>query len=402
MEDARFLLIVPGPDTDTLLVVGDTPNQSDGLYKRYEGSEGWGEVLRRGSFHVLVTQQGTYLTGARSGALDLDRSTDGGRTWAEIGPYNECLYEQPSDGTLLACAQQPLEGLYRSTDDGQTWTSLGPVPADEPLVPIALIEHPSAGPGGAPRLVINAKGGLLFSNDGGENVWRSNISQNFRWYGIDLALAREDAPDAGTVYAAVMDFATGEGVLFASTDGAVWRERSRLGTAFLTALEMGSDGALYVGRVPTLGAAPLLRSADGGVTWQPVGEGYDGACVADLASGTDGRLYLAGCSGVWRTTEPLPVSNEAGPEAEERARLEVVPNPFRGRATVAFRLGAAEEVSVQVYDVLGRRVMMLAEDRYPAGLYEVRFDASTLPSGIYIVRLETGGTVQTQRVTLLR
>lgn len=83
------------------------------------------------------------------------------------------------------------------------------------------------------------------------------------------------------------------------------------------------------------------------------------------------------------------------------------PNPFSGTSLVAFDLAEASQVRLEVYDVVGRSVAMLADGAREAGEHVVRLDAGGLPSGVYLVRLETvgeGGTalVQTRRLTLVR
>ena len=88
--------------------------------------------------------------------------------------------------------------------------------------------------------------------------------------------------------------------------------------------------------------------------------------------------------------------------APDALALEAYPNPAAGRATVAFALPEAAEVRVAVYDVLGRRVALLAEGAFEAGRHEVAFDGSALPAGLYVVRLQAGAAVRTQRLTLAR
>lgn len=79
------------------------------------------------------------------------------------------------------------------------------------------------------------------------------------------------------------------------------------------------------------------------------------------------------------------------------------PNPFVLATTLAFRLPAADRATLEVFDVLGRRVAVLAEGAFDAGRHTAAFDGSGLPSGAYLVRLVTAsGTVRTQRITLLQ
>ncbi|NOX37747.1 MAG: T9SS type A sorting domain-containing protein [Calditrichaeota bacterium] len=67
------------------------------------------------------------------------------------------------------------------------------------------------------------------------------------------------------------------------------------------------------------------------------------------------------------------------------------PNPFNPVTTIAFSLPVRSRVRLEVYDVLGREVARLVDGVKPAGRYEVSFDATQLPSGVYIYRLHAKG-----------
>jgi hypothetical protein len=78
------------------------------------------------------------------------------------------------------------------------------------------------------------------------------------------------------------------------------------------------------------------------------------------------------------------------------------PNPFNPSTTIKFELPRASHVSLTVFDVLGREVSELVNERKEAGVYEVKFDGSNLASGVYFYRLQAGDFVQSKRLLLLK
>ncbi len=106
----------------------------------------------------------------------------------------------------------------------------------------------------------------------------------------------------------------------------------------------------------------------------------------------------------WTVTNATPWAVERN-EVASAARagdLGVFPNPFVERTEIAFSLENASKVSLVVYDVRGREVATLAEGTMEAGQHSVTFDAASLPSGVYIYRLQAGSQTETGRMTLVQ
>ena len=78
------------------------------------------------------------------------------------------------------------------------------------------------------------------------------------------------------------------------------------------------------------------------------------------------------------------------------------PNPFNPTTEINYRLAAAGRVALKVYDVLGRTVATLVDEREEAGKYSVTFNASSLPSGVYIYRLTDGSYSKIKKMMLLK
>jgi hypothetical protein len=79
------------------------------------------------------------------------------------------------------------------------------------------------------------------------------------------------------------------------------------------------------------------------------------------------------------------------------------PNPFTASTVIRFSLVTAEEVTLRVYDVAGREVTTLLRNEWLGpGEHQVEFSSSTLPTGIYICRLQAGDSVDSRRMVLIR
>jgi hypothetical protein len=81
------------------------------------------------------------------------------------------------------------------------------------------------------------------------------------------------------------------------------------------------------------------------------------------------------------------------------------PNPFNPATTISYSLPEAMQVTIQIYDMIGRRVAILVDQRQTPGTHNVVWDASSAASGIYIYRVtgisESGSRVFEERTLTL-
>ncbi len=82
--------------------------------------------------------------------------------------------------------------------------------------------------------------------------------------------------------------------------------------------------------------------------------------------------------------------------------LHVTPNPARGRAEVIYRTGAAARVELALFDLLGRRVRLLASGSATPGTHRIELDLGTLAAGTYLCVLETEGEARSRHLTVFR
>ncbi len=78
------------------------------------------------------------------------------------------------------------------------------------------------------------------------------------------------------------------------------------------------------------------------------------------------------------------------------------PNPFNPKTGIRFQVPGVSDVKLSVYDLLGREVAVLVNERKPAGTYTVQFDASGLASGTYVYRMKAGEFVESKKMNLVK
>ena len=159
--------------------------------------------------------------------------------------------------------------------------------------------------------------------------------------------------------------------------------------------------------------AGVLRTGGKGSGWTDVSAGLPPGGVTSLA--IEGSTVYAGVwnAGIWkRPLEEIVTGFDEDPARELPGafRLEQnYPNPFNPTTLVSFHLPAgqtgspvAREVKLSVYDLLGREVAVLVNERKAPGNYQVTFDPAGLSSGVYLCRLIAGRVVLTRTMILVR
>jgi len=97
------------------------------------------------------------------------------------------------------------------------------------------------------------------------------------------------------------------------------------------------------------------------------------------------------------------VDVEKLPEVPTEFRLsQNYPNPFNPSTSIEFSIPKTTNVSLKIYDLLGKEVTTLLDEKKSTGTYKVNFNASNLASGIYVYRLETDEFIDTKKLLLLK
>jgi beta-N-acetylhexosaminidase len=78
------------------------------------------------------------------------------------------------------------------------------------------------------------------------------------------------------------------------------------------------------------------------------------------------------------------------------------PNPFNPSTTIRFFLPAADEVTVTIFDLLGREIETLYCGTIGAGVHEIRWNGGSRTGGVYFCRMQTSRTVLTSKLLLVK
>jgi hypothetical protein len=243
---------------------------------------------------------------------------------------------------------------------------------------------------------------IIHTADGGVNWTKQVWEESGGFCGVSLADV-----NTGTVVGRVFDSSHGMGgwinVILGTTDGGVTWVTQWKGAATLSGVSFADlNNGTVVGNLGT-----ILSTSNGGATWvardgQTTASLY-GVSFADATTGTivgDRGIILNTVSGGTTSVEMKPTAVLPLPGGYVLSQN--YPNPFNPSTTIKFELPKTTVVRLSVYDLLGREVSVLVNDKRDAGVHEVKFDGANLASGAYFYRMQAGDFTLTKRLLLLR
>ncbi len=383
-------------DADALLVAS-----SGRLMRSVDGAASWTTVLT-GATGPYAVAPGRIVAGTAAG---LRRSLDGGATWTATANPSlpptatttrpNALLDQ--GGALVALYGYTRIGkhgvilerygaAFRSLDGGASWTAVSAgLPASSlGAFPVTVgVSFPGS-------IVAVTAGGCVRLTDGAAS-WQP-------------AACPPDGVREVIVSGTTRLVRTGTGVAVSSDGGATWVPR-------VAGLPVPADPFRFWSgaRLVATAAGPLLIADPGGGVrayrldgdaWTALGTTFPaGVAWGGFIETPGGTLYGGSLGrGLWRATGAV-VSEGA---AEAALRLDAPhPNPARGAVRLRFALPAASSATLAVYDVLGRRVAVLAQGALGAGGHEALWETGAA-AGLYVVRLTTPSGVRVRPVTVVR
>ena len=100
--------------------------------------------------------------------------------------------------------------------------------------------------------------------------------------------------------------------------------------------------------------------------------------------------------------QPIGIQEPNQPNPSHFTLYNNFPNPFNPTTTIEFSIPQTEFVTVKVYNIAGHEITTLINDELSIGNHSIQWNGSHQPSGVYFVKIESGGFVQTRKMVLLK
>jgi len=355
-------------------------------------------------------------SGFIGGGVDLLISNDRGESWDSTKTFPEWYYpisyvvHHPLDSnTVFVSNSVPWlyeTLLYKSNDGGNTW-----VVSDSSYYR-EMVFHPTN-----PNIIYGIKEYWFIrkSTNGGE-TWET-INNNLVYSDNNVRVLEIDNNNPNILYCGLWyDYDHPENWRLAITTngGESWERIDS------TLLEIDPEGSVYdilldpnkEGRFYVSYTGGLYLTEDNGKHYQKIYSGEAGRIWSD--NKTPATIYFNSDKGLLRTVDTFVVGikNDKPVIPLNFVLYQNYPNPFNPTTTIKYSIatssplakGRTEEgfVTLKVYDVLGREVATLVNEKQSPGSYSVMFNASGIPSGIYFYKLTAGKFSQTKKMLLLK
>jgi hypothetical protein len=136
----------------------------------------------------------------------------------------------------------------------------------------------------------------------------------------------------------------------------------------------------------------LIRTS---IYWESCVRGWIIFNKDSLSAGIQSGIY-----GTYYTGCPMNIENNS--TVVNYSLYQNYPNPFNAKSNIKYQISKISDVQIKIFDILGREIATLVNEKLQPGSYEVTFDGSNLASGVYFYKLSAGNFTETKKLTLLK
>jgi len=390
LNDVKFI------NRDTIFIVGDhgkiyrTTNQGDNWTSFTANS---GQMLYKMFF---LNPDTGYAVGRYGTVL---KTTNCGNEWINLNtPLNEFFlldvffvnaktgFISASEGGFTSTGK-----IYRTTNSGENWYILN-MPYDMRYFFIRFFN-------GNTGFTSTWEDRILRTTDYGDSWSQMNTPQT-PYVKLDICFINN-----------LTGFTVGSyGYVYKTIDGGNnWQELTRLNQSGLYSIKFINQltGFVTSGGGIFGGYGEIFYTSNGGLNWtgQYIPFGMWNEILHSVDFYNDSIGFVVGDSGiVLKTTTGGLVFTKPNQTSVpvEYFLGQNYPNPFNSTTTIEFKIIKLSDVKLVIYDILGREVKTLFNRKLKQGTYEVSWNGTNYPSGVYFYSLTTGDFIKTKKMLLIK
>ena len=306
-------------------------------------------------------------------------SNNNGMNWTQTSLNNRTVHCLSVSGNNIFAGTE-TQGIYVSNNNGMNWTQTMFLNNPSVYALASLGNYVYAG------VSVSSISGVYISTDNGTSWTQTSLNGR---------VANSIVVSGNNIFAGT-DF---YGVYLSTNNGSNWTQTS-LNNQYVRSLAV-TGNSVFAG----VNGIGVFVSNDNGANWTSRIEGL--GYKTTLALCIYGNYIFAGTqdSGVYRRplseliTEVKTISNQI---PKDFSLLQNYPNPFNPSTSIRYEIPKNGFVKLVVYDILGKEIETLVNEKQSAGTYEVKFEGKSLTSGVYFYRLTTDGFSDTKRMILLK
>jgi hypothetical protein len=274
--------------------------------------------------------------------------------------------------------------VYISTNNGVNWTSTG---LNYGSLSTLEISGNSIYAGGDVNFIPPDNGGIWLSSNNGGNWTRIMYDQSV----LIIAVSGNNI-FAGT---------RSHGIYLSTNNGSNWAQIA-FSNCMITSLAINGNN-IFTGVNNNNG---IYLSTDNGVSWIQKNQGFGTGALPQIGAFffKNNYIFVTTSASVWRRglSEILAVESTSTEVPTSFSLSQNYPNPFNPGTKIKFQIKDARLVTLKVYDIFGKEVTTLVNGKLKAGEYDVTFNGSGLPSGIYIYKLTAGDFKAAKKMILVK
>jgi photosystem II stability/assembly factor-like uncharacterized protein len=346
---------------------------------------------------------GTYLGVWPASYPGVYKTTNGGLNWEnQFASFSDttmgvCGITALDENNIFACGRwyAPAK-FYKSTNGGTNW-SIKDMSSYATRLIDCYFTSPDSGilVGGIGDTISTGYGVVLFTSDGGDTWVTKYMTQNNKQWGWKI-----NFPSRNTGYISLERFTSGGGASYflkTTNGGETWEEK------MFSNIPLDEEGVGFANNnTGWIGGwfFPTRKTTNGGINWVSDPWGYNVnrfRFINDTLGYAVGRTVYK-----YERDTSVGISNISSSFPEKYDLSQNYPNPFNPTTTIEFQVVDYEYTKLSVFDILGREIQTLVNERLRPGVYRYKFDAIGIQSGVYFYRIETQRYTETKKMILLK